>query len=109
MKSMHCDEYTGVIILIVDFIIINYILEEFIFEKKRLNEISKNKLSSKITRYTVLMFKNILEFFSSYICNIIEKWWYWPDTDTGARIVTALNLLTTISLLISLFTDKTIM
>ena len=35
------------------FIIINYILEEFIFGEKRLNEISENKFSSKITCYTV--------------------------------------------------------
>ena len=51
---MHRDAYTGVIILIVGFIIINYISEEFIFEKKRLNEISENKFSSKITCFTVL-------------------------------------------------------
>ena len=44
---------TGVIILIMGFIIINYISEEFIFEEKRLDEISENKFSSKITRYTV--------------------------------------------------------
>ena len=50
---MHRDVYTGVIILIVGFII-NYISKEFIFEEKRLNEISENKFSSKITRYTVL-------------------------------------------------------
>ena len=50
---MHRDAYTGVIILIVGFIIINYILEEFIFEEKRLNEISENRFSLKITRYTV--------------------------------------------------------
>ena len=47
---MHRDVYTGVIILIVGFIIINYILNEFIFEAKRLNELSENKFSSKITR-----------------------------------------------------------
>ena len=35
------------------FITINYISKEFIFEEKRLNEISENKFSSKITRYTV--------------------------------------------------------
>ena len=35
------------------FIIINYFSAEFIFEEKRLNEISENKLSSKIARYTV--------------------------------------------------------
>ena len=51
---MHRDAYTGVIILIVGFITINYILKEFIFEEKRLNEISENKFSSKITRYTVV-------------------------------------------------------
>ena len=50
---MHRDAYTGGIVLIVGFIAINYISEEFIFEEKRLNEISENKLSSKITRYTV--------------------------------------------------------
>ena len=50
---MHYDAYTGVIILIVGFIIINYISEEFIFEEKRLNEIFENKFSSKITHYTV--------------------------------------------------------
>ena len=49
---MHHDAYTGVIILIVGFII-NYISKEFIFEEKRLNEISENKFSSKITCYTV--------------------------------------------------------
>jgi len=48
------DAYTHTSILIVGFIIINYILVKFIFEEKRLNEISKNKFSSKITRYTVL-------------------------------------------------------
>ena len=46
---MHRDVYTGVIILIVGFITINYILKEFIFEEKRLNEISENKFSSNIT------------------------------------------------------------
>ena len=50
---MHRNVHTGVIILIVGFIIINYILEELIFEEKRLNEISENKFSSKITHYTV--------------------------------------------------------
>ena len=45
---MHRDAYTDVIILIV-----GYISEEFIFKEKRLNEISENKFSSKITRYTV--------------------------------------------------------
>ena len=45
---------TGVIILIVGFIIIYYISEEFIFEEKRLNEISENKFSSKIACYTVV-------------------------------------------------------
>ena len=50
---MHRDAYTGVIILIVGFITINYISKEFIFEEKRLNEISENKFSSKITRYTI--------------------------------------------------------
>ena len=56
---MHRYVYTGVIILIVGFIIINYISEEFIFEEKRLNEMSKYKFSSKITRYTVhVPFKN---------------------------------------------------
>ena len=50
---MHRDAYTGVIILIVGFITINYISKEFIFEEKRLNEISENKFSSKITHYTV--------------------------------------------------------
>ena len=48
------DAYTGTSILIVGFIIINYISAEFIFEEKRLNEISENKFSSKITRYMVL-------------------------------------------------------
>ena len=51
---MHRNAYTGVIILIVGFITINYISKEFIFEEKRLNEISENKFSSKITRYTVI-------------------------------------------------------
>ena len=46
------DAYTSTSILIVGFIIINYISAEFIFEEKRLNE-SENKFSSKITRYTV--------------------------------------------------------
>ena len=50
---MYHDAYTGMIIVIVGFIIRNYILEEFIFEEKRLNEIYKNKFSSKITRYMV--------------------------------------------------------
>ena len=50
LKSMHRDAYTSVIILIMGF---NYILEEFIFEEKKLNEISKNKFSLKITHYTV--------------------------------------------------------
>ena len=50
---MPCDTCTGTSILIVGFIIINYISAEFIFEEKRLNEISENKFSSKITRYTV--------------------------------------------------------
>ena len=50
---MYCDAYTSVIILIVGFIIINNISEEFIFEEKRLNEISENKFSLKITHYTV--------------------------------------------------------
>ena len=54
VKSMHRDAYTGTSILIVGFIIINYISAEFIFEEKRLNEISENKFSSKITRYTVV-------------------------------------------------------
>ena len=58
---MHHDAYTGVIILIVGFIIINYILEEFIFEEKGLNEISKNKFSSKITGYTVFSCCDLLE------------------------------------------------
>ena len=48
------DAYTGMNSLIVGFIIINYILVEFIFKEKRLNKISENKFSSKITRYTVL-------------------------------------------------------
>ena len=52
---MHRNAYTGVIILIVGFIIINYISEELIFEEKRLNEIFENKFSSKITRYTVFV------------------------------------------------------
>ena len=51
---MHRDAYTGVIILIVGFITINYISKKFIFEEKRLNEISENKFSSKITRYAVV-------------------------------------------------------
>ena len=38
---MRRDAYTGVFILIVGFIINNYILAEFIFEEKRLNEISE--------------------------------------------------------------------
>ena len=50
-----CDAYTGGIILIVGFITSNYILKEFIFEEKRLNEISENKFFSKITRYTVVV------------------------------------------------------
>ena len=50
---MHRDVYTGVFILIVGFIIINYISEEFIFKEKRLNEISENKFFSKITHYMV--------------------------------------------------------
>ena len=45
--------YTGTSILIVGFIIINYISAEFIFEERRLNEISENKFSSKITHYMV--------------------------------------------------------
>ena len=51
------DAYTRTSILIVGFIIIHYniILVEFIFEEKRLNEISENKFSSKITRYTQYM------------------------------------------------------
>ena len=56
---MHRDTYTGVIILIVGFIIINYISEEFIFEEKRLNEISENKFSLKITCYTVFTRQNL--------------------------------------------------
>ena len=57
---MYRDMHTGVIILIVDFITINYISEEFIFEKKKLNEISENKFSLKITRYTVFsLVKNL--------------------------------------------------
>ena len=47
------DTYTSTSILIVGFIIINYISAEFIFKEKRLNEISKNKFSSKITCYMV--------------------------------------------------------
>ena len=47
---MHRDAYTGGII---GFIAINYISEEFIFEEKRVNEVSENKFSLKITRYTV--------------------------------------------------------
>ena len=54
---MHRDAYTGVIILIVGFITINYISKEFIFEEKRQNEISENKFYSKITRYTVVLTK----------------------------------------------------
>ena len=50
---MYRDVYTGGIVLIVGFITINYISEEFIFEEKRLNKISENKFSLKITRYTV--------------------------------------------------------
>ena len=56
---MHRDAYTSVIILPVGFIIINYISEEFIFEEKRLNKISENKFSSKITRYTVCIIETI--------------------------------------------------
>ena len=50
---MPCDVYTGTSILIVGFIIINYISPEFIFEEKRLNEISESKFSLKITSYTI--------------------------------------------------------
>ena len=50
---MHHGAYNGVFILIVGFIIINYVSKEFIFEKKMLNEISENKFFSKVTRYTV--------------------------------------------------------
>ena len=58
---MHRDAYTGVIILIVGFItIVKYISKEFIFEEKRLNEISENKFSLKITRYTVISIANFL-------------------------------------------------
>ena len=53
---MHHNAYTSVIILIVNFIIINYISKEFIFEEKRLNEISENKFSLKITRYIVVFY-----------------------------------------------------
>ena len=49
---MPCDAYTGTSTLIVGFIIINYISAEYIFEEKKLNEISENKFSSKITCYT---------------------------------------------------------
>ena len=55
---MHRDAYTSVIILIVGFITINYISKEFIFEEKRLNKISENKFSSKITRYKVTTFQS---------------------------------------------------
>ena len=47
---MHRDAYTDTSILIVGSI---YILAEFIFKEKGLNEISENKFSSKITRYIV--------------------------------------------------------
>ena len=54
---MPCDVYTGTSILIVGFIIINYRYNYYFggiyFQRKRLNEISENKFSSKITRYTV--------------------------------------------------------
>ena len=46
--------------IIVDFIIMNYISAEFIFEEKRLNEISENKFSSKITRFTVTFWHEII-------------------------------------------------
>ena len=55
MKSMHRHAYTGASILIMDFIIINYILAEFIFKEKRLNKTSENKFSSKMTCYTVFV------------------------------------------------------
>ena len=47
------DAYTYEYFELWVYIIINYISVEFIFEEKRLNEISENKFSSKITRYTV--------------------------------------------------------
>ena len=46
------DVYTGTSILIVGFIIINYISAEFIFEEKRLNEISENKFSENNPLYS---------------------------------------------------------
>ena len=49
------DAYTNTSILIVGSVIIDYISAEFIFEEKRLNEISKNKFSSKITHYTIYL------------------------------------------------------
>ena len=52
---MHRHVYTSESILIMDFIIINYVLVEFIFKEKRLNKVSKNKFSSKITCYTVFV------------------------------------------------------
>ena len=45
--------HTDVSILIVGFIIINYISVEFIIEEKRLNKISENKFCLKITCYMV--------------------------------------------------------
>ena len=45
VESMHCDAFTGISILTVDFIIINYISAKFIFEEKQLNKISENKIT----------------------------------------------------------------
>ena len=69
---MHSDAYTGVLILIVGFIIINnyYILKEFIFKEKRLNEISENKFSSKITRCTVCVTFTVDLYKTHHIHNI---------------------------------------
>ena len=66
---MHHYVYTGVIIVIVGFIITNYISEEFIFEEKRLNEIYENKFSSKITRYTVTCAMYCI---SEQVCVLLE-------------------------------------
>ena len=66
---MHRDAYTGVFILIVGFITINYISKEFIFEEKRLIEIFENKFSSKITRYTVHNKRTIIRKGTSYLSN----------------------------------------
>ena len=73
------DAYTGTSILIVGFIIINYISVEFIFEEKRLNEISENKFSSKIIRYMVSVSDPAIPFYiyvRSY-CTYSTKLFAW--------------------------------